>query len=275
VIFAVALTVAGCGSVAHDSAPSAAQLRTDLKASPPLLAALHRQGNQLLGGGKPAFEARLHALRGYPVVVTQWSSTCEPCQVEFPYFQQLSAELGSRVAFIGVDASDDSSGGAKSWLRRFPVSFPSYRDADMGIALALSVPFANDTPVTYFYTADRYGVVSRRLLHERAQPAPRDQSRPRCLRSASTRSRACARSSPPTGPAAREQGDPFAEGNEAQTPPELYAVRPGGRRADTPGWLVRVFPNRYPALAGEPPALARDAKARTSSRRWPAAARTR
>jgi UDPglucose--hexose-1-phosphate uridylyltransferase len=58
-----------------------------------------------------------------------------------------------------------------------------------------------------------------------------------------------------------EQGDPFAEGNEAQTPPELYAVRPGGGEPDTPGWLVRVFENRYPALAGEPPALARDAKA--------------
>ncbi|MGA2006462.1 MAG: hypothetical protein ABSH27_02745 [Solirubrobacteraceae bacterium] len=58
-----------------------------------------------------------------------------------------------------------------------------------------------------------------------------------------------------------EQGDPFAEGNEAQTPPELYAVRPGGGEPNTPGWLVRVFANRYPALAGEPPALARDAKA--------------
>jgi hypothetical protein len=72
--------------------------------------------------------------------------------VEFPYFQQLSAALGRRVAFIGVDASDDSSGGAKSWLRRFPVSFPSYRDSNMSIALALSVPFAADTPVTYLFT---------------------------------------------------------------------------------------------------------------------------
>ncbi len=150
-IFAAA-TVAGCGSVAHDSAPSAAKLAADLKGSPPLLSTLHDQADQLLGGGRAAFEARLHALRGLPVVVTQWSSTCEPCQVEFPYFQQLSAALGRRVAFIGVDASDDSSGGAKSWLRRFPVSFPSYRDSNMSIALALSVPFAADTPVTYLFT---------------------------------------------------------------------------------------------------------------------------
>lgn len=43
--------------------------------------------------------------------------------------------------------------------------------------------------------------------------------------------------------------DPFAEGNEHRTPPELYAVRPDGGAADGPGWTVRVVPNRYPALA--------------------------
>ncbi len=42
--------------------------------------------------------------------------------------------------------------------------------------------------------------------------------------------------------------DPFAEGREDRTPPELYAVRPGGGRPDTPGWTVRVIPNLYPAL---------------------------
>jgi UDPglucose--hexose-1-phosphate uridylyltransferase len=44
------------------------------------------------------------------------------------------------------------------------------------------------------------------------------------------------------------QADPFAEGNEALTPPELYAVRRNGGGADTPGWSVRVVPNLYPAL---------------------------
>jgi len=45
------------------------------------------------------------------------------------------------------------------------------------------------------------------------------------------------------------QRDPFAEGNEKRTPPELFAVRPGGGPPDTPGWKVRVVPNLYPALA--------------------------
>jgi len=51
--------------------------------------------------------------------------------------------------------------------------------------------------------------------------------------------------------------DPFAEGSEQQTPPELFALRPGVAepRPDTPGWTVRVVPNLYPALtpdAAEP-----------------------
>jgi UDPglucose--hexose-1-phosphate uridylyltransferase len=42
--------------------------------------------------------------------------------------------------------------------------------------------------------------------------------------------------------------DPFADGHEDRTPPELYAVRAGGGPADSPGWTVRVVPNLYPAL---------------------------
>jgi UDPglucose--hexose-1-phosphate uridylyltransferase len=47
-------------------------------------------------------------------------------------------------------------------------------------------------------------------------------------------------------------GCPFCEGAEAQTPPETWALRPGGGARDTPGWRVRAFPNKFPALpAGE------------------------
>ena len=48
--------------------------------------------------------------------------------------------------------------------------------------------------------------------------------------------------------------DPFLEGHEDRTPPELHAVRPGGGEPDTPGWTVRVVPNLYPALSAEAPA---------------------
>ncbi len=42
--------------------------------------------------------------------------------------------------------------------------------------------------------------------------------------------------------------DPFAEGNEDRTPPELEALRPGGGPPNSPGWTVRVIPNLFPAL---------------------------
>jgi UDPglucose--hexose-1-phosphate uridylyltransferase len=48
--------------------------------------------------------------------------------------------------------------------------------------------------------------------------------------------------------AIEEQKDPFAEGHEDRTPPELYALRPTGSPPDSPGWRVRVVPNLYPAL---------------------------
>ena len=49
--------------------------------------------------------------------------------------------------------------------------------------------------------------------------------------------------------------DPFAERHEDRTPPEVYAVRPGGGEPNGPGWTVRVVPNLYPALSpdSEPP----------------------
>lgn len=41
---------------------------------------------------------------------------------------------------------------------------------------------------------------------------------------------------------------PFCPGNEKMTPPEVMAERPQGGHPDTPGWTVRVVPNKYPAL---------------------------
>jgi UDPglucose--hexose-1-phosphate uridylyltransferase len=59
-------------------------------------------------------------------------------------------------------------------------------------------------------------------------------------------------------------GDPFAEGHEDRTPPELFALRPSGEAGgtgtggagaggapNTPGWRVRVVPNLFPALTPE------------------------
>ncbi|MCB0289522.1 MAG: galactose-1-phosphate uridylyltransferase [Calditrichaeota bacterium] len=41
---------------------------------------------------------------------------------------------------------------------------------------------------------------------------------------------------------------PFSPNNEHMTPPEIYAIRPPGSAPNTPGWTLRVVPNKYPAL---------------------------
>jgi UDPglucose--hexose-1-phosphate uridylyltransferase len=45
--------------------------------------------------------------------------------------------------------------------------------------------------------------------------------------------------------------DPFLEGHEDRTPPEVWALRPRGGKPNSPGWTVRAVSNLYPAL--EPP----------------------
>jgi UDPglucose--hexose-1-phosphate uridylyltransferase len=44
---------------------------------------------------------------------------------------------------------------------------------------------------------------------------------------------------------------PFCYGNESKTPPEVLAYRNFGTPPNTPGWTLRVVPNKFPALGIE------------------------
>jgi hypothetical protein len=72
--------------------PSAAAVQAELAGSPPALAAIHAQAGQLLEG-EPALAARIHSLRGYPIVV------------------------------------NDATADAQAFLSQHPVSYPSYQMA--------------------------------------------------------------------------------------------------------------------------------------------------
>ncbi|MGI9183951.1 MAG: TlpA family protein disulfide reductase [Solirubrobacteraceae bacterium] len=154
----------GCGGGhAHSAAPSPSAERAAFNGSPAPLAALHAQADELLGGGTAAFRARLAALHGYPVVVNKWASWCGPCQSEFPVFQQASVKYGRRVAFIGIDGKD-GDGSATAFLRRFPVSYPSYTDPHESIAQAYQA--ATYYPQTLFFGADGHA----RYVYDHAGP---------------------------------------------------------------------------------------------------------
>jgi thiol-disulfide isomerase/thioredoxin len=128
-----------CGSV-----PAA------LKGAPAPLASLHEQGCELLGGGPAAFKQRLASLKGHPVVVNQWASWCGPCRAEFPHFQKLSTSLGKRVAFMGVDFTDNNADAA-SFLKKYPVPYPSFEDGDGKVSQVFNG--VGPLPKTVFYDA--------------------------------------------------------------------------------------------------------------------------
>lgn len=150
-VLAASAAGGGCGSSSESGNGSHPDYAQALAGSPPPLAALHKQANDLLPGGQEAFEKRIAGLRGYPVVVNVWASWCVPCRQEFPVLQKLSARYGKKVAFLGLN-SEDSDDAAATFLREEPLSYPSYTDPRKSIAESIGVV---GFPDTAFY--DRSG----------------------------------------------------------------------------------------------------------------------
>jgi cytochrome c biogenesis protein CcmG/thiol:disulfide interchange protein DsbE len=142
----VAILVIGLTQANNGDGPAAKASNFDLPAAKRKLAAapgalhgLYAQADQLVGGGKTAFDRRLTALRGHPVVVNKWASWCVPCQSEFPVFQSVATKEGAKVAFVGVNGKDVDAA-ARRFLARRPLPFPSYTDPDETIARSLRIP---------------------------------------------------------------------------------------------------------------------------------------
>jgi cytochrome c biogenesis protein CcmG/thiol:disulfide interchange protein DsbE len=144
---------AGSSSGNPDSRLSLEQATQPLTGAPPQLAEIRSQANQLLDGGKDAFDQRIASLKGHPIVVNDWASWCGPCRFEFPFLQSQGSKHAKDVAFLGVD-SDDSSGSAKTFLGELPLPYPSYSDPDKSIRQKLH---GIGYPATVFY--DRSGNV--------------------------------------------------------------------------------------------------------------------
>jgi cytochrome c biogenesis protein CcmG, thiol:disulfide interchange protein DsbE len=154
IILTLAAVVSACGKEDPPSAAtSTAEYRAALADAPaPLREQLYSRPNELVDGGKPAFQRTLARLRGYPVVVNKWASWCGPCRFEFPFFQQEAKRQGKHIAFMAVDGQDGRAR-AREFLRRYPVPYPSFFDEDGDIAKLIEGDRA--FPVTAFF--DRAG----------------------------------------------------------------------------------------------------------------------
>ncbi len=161
VLVAVGLRQAGDAEVAPPSDVPAfdlADARRELKGSPPELARLHAQSNEILEGGPAALRARLRDLRGHPVVMNKWADWCDPCRREAPHLQTAATRHGKRVAFLGLDFRD-SRKGAAHFQEVFPVPYPSYWDPDGEVTSALGEHVGANLTASSPYTVflDRSG----------------------------------------------------------------------------------------------------------------------
>lgn len=94
------------------------------------------------GDKAPSFEAQLltgggslgsDQLRGRPIVLNFWASWCIPqCTDEAPILQDAHELYEDQVAFIGVNIKDSISG-ARRFVDRFDIGYPSIRDEDLEI----------------------------------------------------------------------------------------------------------------------------------------------
>jgi thiol-disulfide isomerase/thioredoxin len=151
-IATIIATVAACGSAQPKSEATAAEFKSALAGAPPALAGLYGAPGRIVEGGASAFERQIAALKGHPVVVNKWASWCGPCRFEFPFFQRQVTKRGKQVAFLGVDG-EDSKDGARGFLAKYPVPYPSFYDPNSDIARV----FHGDRafPTTAYY--DRNG----------------------------------------------------------------------------------------------------------------------
>jgi thiol-disulfide isomerase/thioredoxin len=94
-------------------------------------------GTPVAAVGQPAPDVRLDyldggteqvsELRGTPLLLNFWSSTCAPCVSEMPEFEALANRAAGRVRVVGVDVTDTDAGAA-DLLRRTGVTYRNAAD---------------------------------------------------------------------------------------------------------------------------------------------------
>ncbi|MGO3153121.1 MAG: TlpA family protein disulfide reductase [Galactobacter sp.] len=89
-------------------------------------------------------------------VLNFWYAACAPCRTEAPTLKKLSDEFRDQdVQFIGVNVRDEKAA-AQAFDRTFELEYPSIRDVDGGVLLALTkyVP-PQAVPTTLVLDQDR------------------------------------------------------------------------------------------------------------------------
>lgn len=114
----------------------------------------------LLNGGSGSDTLQLRSLKGKPVIVNFWSSTCDPCKEESPFLSKMWPKLQAQgIMMVGVDVQEFRDGALK-FLQKYGLTHPNVQDdlnGDTGIAYGVS-----GYPETIFINSD--GVVKAKFI---------------------------------------------------------------------------------------------------------------
>ena len=124
-------------------------------------------------------EVALSSLRGGPVLVNFFASTCIPCITEMPAFEEVHQELGDQVTFLGLAAAGDRPEDAQALVDDTGVTYRTARDVDGDVMTALGGTLL---PTTVLLDAEGEVVARhageldadevRALLAEALEPSP-------------------------------------------------------------------------------------------------------
>ena len=77
-------------------------------------------------------------MKGKPVLVNIWFSTCQPCKREMPALQAAHEKYGDRVEFIGINPQDSVARLAE-FTDEFGVTYSQFRDPSSAFVVAAGV----------------------------------------------------------------------------------------------------------------------------------------
>ena len=98
----------------------------------------------------------LESLRGTPVILNFWSTWCQPCKIEHPYFQD-AARAFPGVKFYGMLYGDDPQK-ARRFLKQSQSAYPTLYDPTNRVSIDYGV---TGVPETFFI--DREGMIVKKV----------------------------------------------------------------------------------------------------------------
>ena len=111
--------------------------------------------------GDNAQKVRLADLKGKPVILNFWASSCGPCNQEAPFLQKAWPGLRAQgIVFMGVD-SGDITNEALAFLKQYSITYPNVQDTfDSSVAINYS---GTGFPTTIFINKD--GIVVSKWIN--------------------------------------------------------------------------------------------------------------